>query len=187
MKAIPILGLLALLVGSASADTAAEWKLPEGEGPKWVARVKEIVRDGWSVERRENEIAVRRSKQVAMVRILPNSSEDAKPLPDGERLVTFVLRFATKMSLDEYDRLSAVNAASEKEYDRLHRAVDLPDNGLHVLRVAAGNAPQQVRRCLDRQPVTGELGVQPAPARRVRESAVNEDNGWVGHIGSPRS
>ncbi len=30
------------------------------------------------------------------------------------------------MSIDEYERLAAVNAASEKEYDRLRRAVDLP-------------------------------------------------------------
>jgi hypothetical protein len=127
MKGILTLGSLALVVGSVTvANSPAEWKLPEADGQKWVARVKAVSRDGWSVELQGNEITVRRSKPVAMVRVLPNSADDDKPIPDGKRTIKFVLRFAPKMSMDEYERLAAVNAASEKEYDRLHRAVGLP-------------------------------------------------------------
>src|SRR5262249_49831415 len=35
------------------------------------------------------------------------------------------LRFAPKVSMDEYERLAAVNATSAREYDRLHAAVGL--------------------------------------------------------------
>ena len=127
MKAILALVLLALIVGTvAGADAPAKWKLPEAEGQKWVTRVKAVARDGWSVELRGNEITIQRSKPVAMVRVFANPAPGDKPIPDGEQTIKFVLRFAAKMSMDEYERLAAVNAASEKEYDRLHRAVGLP-------------------------------------------------------------
>src|SRR6516164_3298241 len=124
MKGILTLGALALVMGSvAAADPTAEWKLSEADGQKWVARVKEVTPDGWSVELQGNEITIRRSKPVAMVRVLANSAPGTDPIPDGDRAIKFVLRFAPKMSMDEYERLAAVNAESEKEYDRLHRAV----------------------------------------------------------------
>jgi hypothetical protein len=127
MKGILTLGALALVMGSvAAADPTAEWKLSEADGQKWVARVKEVTPDGWSVELQGNEITIRRSKPVAMVRVLANSAPGTDPIPDGDRAIKFVLRFAPKMSMDEYERLAAVNAESEKEYDRLHRAVGLP-------------------------------------------------------------
>jgi len=127
MKRILTLGSLALVVGSVTvADAPAKWKLPEADGQKWVARVKAVSRDGWSVELQGNEITVRRPRPVAMAPVLPNSAPNARPTPDGERTIKFILRFAPKMSMDEYERLAAVNAASEKEYDRLHWAVGLP-------------------------------------------------------------
>jgi hypothetical protein len=127
MRHLLILASLALLPGvAARADPPKEWKLPEAEGQRWAARVgRAVARDNWSVEARGNEITVRRNKPVVMVRVLPNPAPGAKPIPDGEKTIRFVLRFAPKMSVDVYDRLAAVNAASEKEYDRLQRAVGL--------------------------------------------------------------
>jgi hypothetical protein len=127
MRQILFLGSLVLLPGlGAGADPPAEWKLPEADGQKWTARVaKAVGRDNWSVEVRGSEISVRRNQPVKIVRVLANPAPDTKPIPDGERTVRFVLRFAPKMSADEYDRLAVVNAASEKEYDRLRRAVGL--------------------------------------------------------------
>ncbi len=128
MKGILILGMLAVVVGTlAAGDTPAQWKLPEADGQKWVTHVKRVARHGWSVELHGNEIAIRRTKPVTMIRVIPNSAPDAKPIPDGERVIKFVLRFAAKMSMDEYERLATVNAASENEYDRLQRAVGLPN------------------------------------------------------------
>jgi hypothetical protein len=127
MKALLTLGSLALVVGAVAApDPRVKWKLPEADGRKWVARIKALTRDGWSVTLQGNEITIRRSRPVAMVRVLPNPAPGAKPIPDGERTIKFVLRFAPRMSMDEYERLAAVNAASAKEYDQLHRAVGLP-------------------------------------------------------------
>lgn len=127
MRQLLLFGWLALLPGpGAQADPPAAWKLPEADGQKWAARVrKAVARDNWSVELQGNEITVRRTKPVAMARVLPNPTPGAKPIPDGERTIRFVLRFGPKLSLEEYDRLAAVNAASAKEYDRLHRAVGL--------------------------------------------------------------
>jgi len=143
MKAILALVLLALIVGTvAGADPPAKWKLPEAEGQKWVTRVKAVARDGWSVELRGNEITIQRSKPVAMVRVFANPAPGDKPIPDGERTIKFVLRFAAKMSMDEYERLAAVNAASEKEYDRLHRAVGLP----HKFDDFIATTPEQKKR-----------------------------------------
>lgn len=128
MRTVLILSCLAAgPCAGMAADPPADWKLPEADGQKWAARVKAAVgRDNWAVEVRGNEITVRRAKPVAMIRVFPNPEPEAKPVPDGERTIRFVLRFAPKMSADEYDRLAAVNAGSDAEYDRLKRAVGLP-------------------------------------------------------------
>ena len=46
------------------------------------------------------------------------------------------------MSIDEYDRLAAVNAASEKKYDQLHWAVGLP----HKLDEFIATTPEEKKR-----------------------------------------
>ncbi len=144
MKGILTLGTLAVVVGTAAAaEPPAEWKLPEADGQKWVARVRAAVaRDDWSVEFQGNEITVRRSKPVAMVRVPPNSFEGEKPSADGERTIRFVLRFAAPMSMDEYERLAAVNAASALEYDRLVDAVRLP----HKFDDFSATTPEEKKR-----------------------------------------
>jgi hypothetical protein len=136
------LGTLAVVGSIAVADQPAGWKLPEADGQRWVTRVKAVVRDGWSVELGGNEITVRRSEPVAVVRVLPNSAPGAKPTPDGERPIKFALRFAPKMSMDEYERLAAENAASEREYDRLRRAVGLP----HKFDDFVATTPEEKKR-----------------------------------------
>jgi hypothetical protein len=121
------LGSLILLASNGQAAEPPAWKLPKAEGQKWAARItRAIGRDNWAVEVKGDEITVRRKTPVAMVRIGPNAAPNTRPSPDGEKTIRFVLRFGPKMTLDEYDRLAAVNAASAKEYDRLHRAVGLP-------------------------------------------------------------
>jgi hypothetical protein len=147
MRQLLLLGLLALLSGVATAaEPPAEWKLPEADGQKWAARVTQAVgrSDNWSIELRGNEIIVRRKQPVKMVRTFPNAPPgDDKPTPDGEKPIQFVLRFAPKMSLDEYDRLAAENAASAKEYDRLERAIN--DVAHKFDDYVAANPEQQAR------------------------------------------
>jgi hypothetical protein len=130
MRTALVVGLLALGGRAAAVDPPAEFKLPEADGKKWVERVRKAVsRDNWTVTLRGNEITVRRDKPVAVVVVRPNEPARPpgyKPKPSGEATARYVLRFAPKMSADEYDRLAAVNGESEKEYDRLHRAVGLP-------------------------------------------------------------
>lgn len=129
-----------------AAEPAADFKLPDEVAKKWAARVKEVVtRDGWQVFVRGNDIVVRRNEAVAMARTVPNASVDAKPMPDGEKTIEFVLRFAPKMSLEEYERVAAINAASDKEYDRLHRAVGLP----HKFDSFIATTPEEKKRVAD--------------------------------------
>ena len=120
------LGLLAVVVGTGGAADPAPWKLPDADGQKWAARVrKAAARDGWTVAVKGNEIEVRRDKAVAMEYQAPNGMIGAAPTPTGDRVVKFVLQFGPKVSADDYDRLAAVNAASDKEYDRMLRAVNV--------------------------------------------------------------
>jgi hypothetical protein len=123
-----LIGLLVLCGGrSWTADPQPVWKLPKEDGEKWVKRLRDAVgRDNWTITMKGNEIAVQRDKPTAFVSMPPNSAPESKPIPAGEKTVRYVLRFAPKMTVEEYERLAAVNAASEKEYDRLNRAVRLP-------------------------------------------------------------
>lgn len=133
MKRTFALVTLAAVVGSATA--ADPWKLPDVDGQKWVARVRTVVsRNDWSVERQENDITVRRVKPVAMARVeinAPHRDKPIPPIPYGEQTIKYVLRFAPKMSMDEYERLAAVNADSEKEQDRLFSALRLTNKGIN--------------------------------------------------------
>jgi hypothetical protein len=122
-----------LIVLSASLLVAAEpFVLPKADGEKWVRRIQAFARDGWKATLRGNEIVLAREQPVRFVRVLPNAPPQdpnapqvEPPLERGTYRLT--LRFAPRMSLDEYERLAAINAASEKEQDRLHRAVKLPN------------------------------------------------------------
>jgi hypothetical protein len=124
MRAVLVVGMLAGVAGA--APLPAEWALSKADGEKWVARVRKLTRDGWTVSLNGNEITIRRDKPVAVALVVPNMAPGQKPLPDGEATVRFVLRFAPRMPADEYDRLAAENAKSADEYGRLHRAVGLP-------------------------------------------------------------
>lgn len=135
MKRIFVLVTLAAVAGSTAA--ADPWKLPDADGQRWVARVRKAVsRNEWSVERKENDIAVRRIKPVPMTRVQINAAMTSvhdKPKPPfiyGEHTVKYVLRFAPKMSMDEYERLATVNFESEREQDRLFLALRFPNKGI---------------------------------------------------------
>jgi hypothetical protein len=104
-----------------------KWTLPKADAEKWVTRIRGLARDGWTVSVRGNDIVIQRDKPVRFAAIeinAPDRPRDRKPaLHDG--VVRWTLRFAPRMASDEYDRLSEVNAASDRERDRLKRAVGL--------------------------------------------------------------
>jgi hypothetical protein len=127
MRNLMLVGLV-LLCGTPAhaADPAADWKLPKPDAEKWVARLKKLARDGWTVTVRGNEITVAREKPAPFVELLPNSPADAKPMPAGDRTVKYVLVFAPKVSTEEYEKLAEVNEASDRERDRLTAALKLP-------------------------------------------------------------
>ena len=141
MRKLALAGALLALVTPAgpAAEPAADWKLPRQDGEKWVARLKALARDGWSVSLDGNEITVRRAEPAAFAYQLPNAMDGAKPLDGGRRTVRYVLRFAPRMTTDEYEKLAAVNAASDREYDKLHRAVGLP----HKFDQFVANTPEE--------------------------------------------
>ncbi len=126
MRTLWTIGLLVTVTELVGAtDPTTQWKLPDAEGRKWAKRVEKAVgRDGWAVEAQGNDIVVRRQKAVALARASINSI-DGKPFLEGEGTIDVVLRFAPKMTMDEYERRYAINTASDKEYDRLHRTVGL--------------------------------------------------------------
>ena len=119
--------ILAASTAAAKPPPAAPWKLPDADGKRWAARVEKAAgRDGWAVAVDGNDIVVSRRLPVTVSRVTINAAPNAGPTPDGERAVKYVLRFAPRLSMDEYERLAAANAESAKEYERLHRAVNLP-------------------------------------------------------------
>jgi hypothetical protein len=135
MKPRCIAGVLAaVLVGAAvAADPAPEggWALPKADAEKWVGRVRQLTPEGWTVSARGNDVLVQRDKPVPFARAEVN----APPLPPGavpppadlrEGVYRLTLRFAPRMSYDEYEKLAAMNAASDRERERLQRALGLP-------------------------------------------------------------
>jgi hypothetical protein len=76
-----------------------------------------------------NDLIVQREKPVRFAHVLPNAEpglpgQEEKPdLREGA--YKFVFRFGPKVSLDEYERRALVNAETEREIDRMKRALGL--------------------------------------------------------------
>jgi hypothetical protein len=122
-----MVGLAGMVALAAAPAPESSWTLPKADADKWVGRVRALIRDGWTVSARGNDIVIRRDKPVQFAQVEIN----APPLPPGkerrpnleEGVFQLTLRFAPRMTTDEYERLAAMNAASERERDRLRRAV----------------------------------------------------------------
>jgi hypothetical protein len=156
MKRIFVLVTLAAVAGSTAA--ADPWKLPDADGQKLVARVTRVIsRDEWSVERQENDITVRRIKPVAMARVQINAPVQFEPRPPilcGEQTIKYVLRFAPKMSMNEYERLAVVNATSEKERHRLFDALKLTNKGFNDV---IATTPDEMKRLAEFRATVAKL------------------------------
>jgi hypothetical protein len=123
------IAFLSVLIGSIAAAAPAPkaaWKLPKKEADKWVERLRHLTGEGWTVSASGNDLVIQRDKPVRFADGAPNQPD---PGPGGPRLVqgTFklTLEFAPRMSLDDYERLAAVNAASDQEKQKLTKALGL--------------------------------------------------------------
>jgi hypothetical protein len=128
MKSISVACLL-LSAGLSMAADSTDGKLSDADGKKWVDRLQRLIPcDGWTVTARGNEATVKRDKPVLMVVTAPNEppAQVGQKPREERRVIRFVLRFAPRMSLEEYERLAAINDSSTKEYERLKRNVGLP-------------------------------------------------------------
>jgi hypothetical protein len=155
-----MLGWLLFLVGRSIADEPTTWKLPEAESQRWLARFRQVYcrAPGWSVTAQGNEFVIQRGQPAAMQMTPDNGPMVQEPLhvPAGESKLRLVLRFGPKMSMDEYDRLAAINDASEHEREQLRARYHLikfddstpprPDESKNVqeYREAAKKFPRQV-------------------------------------------
>lgn len=178
MQRLFLCGSVALLLfAGANAAPVPEGKLPVAEGKRWADRIgKAVCRDNWTVERKDDELVLRRTKPVAMVREFPNAMPDSKPVTDGERAIRFVLRFGPKISFDEYDRLAAVNEASAKEYDRLRGALNLP----HKFDDFLATTPEEKKRLEEFRAATAKLPRHTLPDLYTLDHSVYVLHPWNG-------
>lgn len=138
-------GILALALG-VSVASAEEFQLPKADAENWAMRIHGFARDGWTVTIKANDIILQRDKPVRFARIqvnapfAPGEKERTPDLREGRFRLTF--RFAPKMSMDEYEKLAAENAASDAEQDRLKRALGLP----HKFDDFIARTPEEKRR-----------------------------------------
>jgi hypothetical protein len=122
--------LAVAFVSSLLAAPAPEpWKLPRDEAEKYARRLKEFVRDGWKVTIQGNDLILQRDKPVRFAHVVPNAPPPApgqEEKPDlHEGTYKLILRFGPRLSLDEYERQTLVNAETEREIDRLQGALNL--------------------------------------------------------------
>lgn len=151
--------------------------IDEALSKRWAERVgKAVRRDGWTVEAKGNEVVVRRSKPVALIQVVPNSP-DGKPTPAGEGTIQYALRFGPKLTVDEYDRLAAINAASDKEYDRLKHELKLP----HKFDDILASTPEEKARLKAFRETTAKLPRHDLPDLYTPDQSVeyfHSSNGW---------
>jgi hypothetical protein len=149
-------GILVLMLG-VSLASAEEFKLPKADAEKWAKRIRGLARDGWTVTIKDNDIILQRDKPVRFARIqvnapfAPGEKERTPDLREGRFRLMF--RFAPRMSMDEYEKLAAENAASDAEHDRLKRALGLP----HKFEDFIASTPEEKRRLKDYREAVARL------------------------------
>lgn len=127
-----------LLVGGAGfaiaqaqhKPTPAGWTLPPAAAEAWARRVRAFAPPGWTVSARGNEVIIQRDQPVNFAPmpinappLRPGEKPPEPPLTRGNYRIT--LRFAPKLSQDDYDGRAAVNEASERERFRLEAKLNL--------------------------------------------------------------
>ena len=132
------------------------WKLPKEDAEKWAKRIGKLLPpEGWAVKVQDNDIIVQRDKPVRFEQVEINAPErrkDHEPtLRKGEFHLTF--RFAPAMSMDEYERLNAVNETSEVERGRLQDALKLP----HKFDDYIATTPEEKKRLQDYRAAVAKL------------------------------
>jgi hypothetical protein len=129
MRRILVVGMLLLGSGlEAAGQPSTTRQLSRSDAERWATRLERFVGAHlWSVAAERDKIVLQRKEPVAFVDWPANQAagEALDSVPAGTRRVRFVLQFAPKLSLVEYERLAAINDASDKEEDRLRRAVNL--------------------------------------------------------------
>jgi hypothetical protein len=132
MRYVFIAGLLMLCIErSVSAQSATAWQLPAVESQKWAQRLGNFVGpQTWTISATGNEITLQRKQPVEFNAWVPNGPAtigEHKPTATaaGTGDVSYVVRFAPKISIDEYERLAQINDASQREETRLKQALGL--------------------------------------------------------------
>ncbi len=157
--AVAWIAVTIVMLPAAAADPTPKdaWKLPKEDADKWAKRIGKLLPpEGWKVSVHDNDIIVQRDKPVPFERMEinapPSTGEPRKPhLREGEFRLTF--RFAPPMSMDEYERLNAVNEASAHEQDRLEQALKLP----HKFDDYIATTPEEKKRLQDYRAAVAKL------------------------------
>src|SRR5207253_3243942 len=96
------------------------------EGEQWIARLRAVTPAGWSIAQHGDTIAIQRDEPVEWKWWPINA--DAEPSPAAADLHPAVfrltLKFGPAMSVEDYERLAAMNAASAQERDRLTKSIN---------------------------------------------------------------
>jgi hypothetical protein len=154
-----------------------DWVMPVAEANRWARRMRDILPGGWTVTVRGNSVLVARDKPVQWLEQEINGPafsnqaewdayEKARVRP-GPYCLEF--RFGPKMSVAEYDRLNAANAAVEKERDQLRTdAEDLP----HKFDSFVATTPQEAVRLAAYDQALAKLTFNELPDLYCRDFSV---------------
>ena len=131
------------------------------------AAFRQLVLHDVGDDPRRGELGLEVGQVLALVRSEPGDADEADDVVGraGRR-----------------DDRTAVGVTDEQD-----RPVDLIDDALELLGVAAAQTAQRVRRSDDRHVFAEELVIQAAKAGCVSKRAVDEDNGGISHLQSPGS
>jgi hypothetical protein len=161
-----------------TAETGAEWKMPEAESQKWLTRVKGYVAHlGWTVSSHGNEIWITRDEPAAMKQYLPgapNAEEAAKGEPAGNRTLQLALRFAPKLSTDEFERLSAANRESDRKQHKLLQELGLPYKFDSII----ASTPEEKRRLQEYRTAVAKLPRHELPDFYTPEHSIYYVHRW---------
>jgi hypothetical protein len=181
----PLLLFVAILtLSSGAAENGAGPGIARERLEQWTKRVRALASaDGWSVSIKEDSIVLSRRKPIQWQYYEINgpgrAANEPPPKPRlHEGVYRLTLKFGPKVSMQEYERLAADNAATRKEHDRLERNVADID---HKFDQYIASTDDEKKRLADFRAAEAKLKWHDLPDLYCEDFSIRlltSDDGW---------
>jgi hypothetical protein len=167
------------MVCSSENVRAADEAGRPAEARKWMQRIERVLPEGWTVTHQDELLLVERNKPVTLTNLInapaiPDAT-DRGELDSTTQTFRIRLKFAPRLSQDDYDKLAAENIATSAKVEQLRKSIEDID---HKFTQYVPATIEQKRRVAEYNSSVLKLPWHDLPDCYTTEQSIFYDSGW---------